>query len=254
MHKNTKFTKDNFEEIANIIHNNFYNYSLVNFVNLRTKIEIICPVHGLFTQTPQKHIRLNRGCRKCAECKASLNLRDSKEDFLKKAEILYGDKYDYSLVQFNNHHDHIDIICSKHGKFNQTINSHLAGKACRGCAKDKMKKDESFYNFTKDRWKKITKSGYLYLVEVYNSNERFYKVGITKSIKERFKYIKNYEYKIVNFLFLDKYTEILWEKEMEFHLENQSLKYVPKLKLNGSTECYQLSNKILENFKNKSNI
>ncbi|MCK9416166.1 hypothetical protein M0Q97_05860 [Candidatus Dojkabacteria bacterium] len=46
------------------IHGNKYDYSLVNYVNLRTKVKIICPIHGEFEQTPDKHFR-KRGCQKC---------------------------------------------------------------------------------------------------------------------------------------------------------------------------------------------
>ena len=29
-------------------HNNFYDYSLVEYKNQKTKIKIICPIHGIF--------------------------------------------------------------------------------------------------------------------------------------------------------------------------------------------------------------
>jgi hypothetical protein len=41
-----------FIEKCNIIHNNEYDYSLVNYINTNTKIEIICKKHGSFYQTP----------------------------------------------------------------------------------------------------------------------------------------------------------------------------------------------------------
>ena len=46
------------------IHNNKYDYSEVNFVNTKSKIIIICDIHGSFLQTPQEHIK-GHGCKKC---------------------------------------------------------------------------------------------------------------------------------------------------------------------------------------------
>ncbi len=46
-------------------HDDKYDYSLVNFISSNDKIEIICPIHGRFWQTPSNH--LNRECRKCAD-------------------------------------------------------------------------------------------------------------------------------------------------------------------------------------------
>lgn len=59
--------KSNTEEFikkSNIIHQNKYNYSKSNYINDRTKIEIECPIHGRFYQTPGKHI-FGQGCPDC---------------------------------------------------------------------------------------------------------------------------------------------------------------------------------------------
>lgn len=63
--KNHKYTTLEFIEIANKIHNNIYNYSQSEYINLHTKIKIICKIHGIFYQTPGKHIHGKQGCRKC---------------------------------------------------------------------------------------------------------------------------------------------------------------------------------------------
>jgi hypothetical protein len=49
-----------------IKHNNKYVYDLVLYENCRTKVKIICPVHGVFEQTPDAHLYSGRGCEKCA--------------------------------------------------------------------------------------------------------------------------------------------------------------------------------------------
>lgn len=49
---------------ANKIHNFRYNYELVNYINARTKIIIVCPIHGEFTQLPLSHLA-GYNCPKC---------------------------------------------------------------------------------------------------------------------------------------------------------------------------------------------
>lgn len=47
------------------IHNNYYGYSLVEYINNNTKVKIICPEHGIFEQLPRSHLS-GRGCKKCS--------------------------------------------------------------------------------------------------------------------------------------------------------------------------------------------
>ena len=46
---------------AKNIHGSKYNYSKVIYKNNKTKIIIICPIHGEFEQTPDRHLQGN-GC------------------------------------------------------------------------------------------------------------------------------------------------------------------------------------------------
>src|ERR1035437_7612928 len=60
-------TKSNINKLiktAKEIHNDKYDYSLVEYVNTDTKIKIICPIHGVFEQTPHHHIK-GSGCSEC---------------------------------------------------------------------------------------------------------------------------------------------------------------------------------------------
>ena len=57
----------------------------------------------------------------------------TKEEFIKKAIAVHGDVYDYSEVVYVRWDEKVKILCSKHGMFAQTPNSHLSGKACLEC-------------------------------------------------------------------------------------------------------------------------
>lgn len=61
-------------------------------------------------------------------------LRLTTEQFIEKARIKHGDKYDYSLVEYKNCDTKVKIICPKHGLFEQTPYSHSKGSECPKCA------------------------------------------------------------------------------------------------------------------------
>lgn len=57
-------TTEEWIERAKQIHSDKYDYSQTIYVNQRTNVKIICPIHGLFEQKADSHIRGN-GCRLC---------------------------------------------------------------------------------------------------------------------------------------------------------------------------------------------
>lgn len=42
-----------------------YNYTLVEYVNQRTPVRIICTTHWIFEQTPNHHLFSKEGCPRC---------------------------------------------------------------------------------------------------------------------------------------------------------------------------------------------
>ena len=59
-----KLTTEQFIHKAREIHGDYYDYSLVVYVNARIKVKIICPIHGIFKQSPRNHLS-GQGCPKC---------------------------------------------------------------------------------------------------------------------------------------------------------------------------------------------
>ena len=121
---------------AKEIHGDKYDYSKVEYLNNRTKICIICPTHGEFCQTPLGHLHGN-GCLQCA-----IENRTEKENFIDKAKKLYGDKYDYSKVEYVNSKTKVCIICPEHGEFWITPNNFLRGHNCNGKHTNKLTLEE----------------------------------------------------------------------------------------------------------------
>lgn len=58
----------------------------------------------------------------------------STEEFIRKAQEVHGDKYDYSETIYLNAKIKVIINCSSHNVFFQTPDNHLKGKGCPKCA------------------------------------------------------------------------------------------------------------------------
>jgi hypothetical protein len=65
--------------------------------------------------------------------------KSNTEEFIKKAILIHGDKYDYSIVKYTKTEEKVIIICKQHGQFLQTPDVHLSKSGCRKCS---MKKRE----------------------------------------------------------------------------------------------------------------
>ena len=139
-----RLTKEEFIEKAKKIHKNKYDYSNVDFVDLKTEVEIICPEHGSFKQTPHNHL-MGHGCGECGKLSSFRSKSSTKENFIKKARVVHGEKYDYSRVKYINNRIEVEIICPKHGPFKQRPRNHLSGKGCPGCMMSKLEREIELY-------------------------------------------------------------------------------------------------------------
>ena len=118
-----------FLEKAKIVHNNLYDYSNVNYINIITKINIICKQHGIFSQTPNTHLNSKNGCPKCGG-----KIRYNLSDFIEKANKIHNNYFNYSKVNYINGKTKIEIICKLHGSFWQLAKNHLRGIGCSKCS------------------------------------------------------------------------------------------------------------------------
>lgn len=115
-------------------HGNKYDYSKVIYIDVYTNVIIICTIHGEFEQLPHNHLN---GCG-CPICKAEKigNLKRSNDkDFIQKAIDIYGNKNDYSKVNYVNSWTKVCVTCltDDHGDFWVTPNKHLSGRDCPKC-------------------------------------------------------------------------------------------------------------------------
>lgn len=145
---------------ANEIHGNKFNYQKFVYVNAKIKSVIICPSHGEFEQTADKHLNSVNACPKCESIakkirskiksketlrNMSINKTKSEDVFIKRAENKYGDKFEYNLDNYNGLvGNKINIKCRKHGWFKkQPYNFLICTYGCNKCWDEKMKKSKT---------------------------------------------------------------------------------------------------------------
>jgi len=134
--------KSNTEEFicrSRILHGSVYDYSKVLYVNAKTKVCIICPIHGEFFQNPDKHY--GHGCPLCGKKRRAENKTLTQKVFIERANAIHGlGKYNYSRVIYKNLFEKVCIICSIHGEFLQTPANHLHhNNGCPTCGKREFK-------------------------------------------------------------------------------------------------------------------
>ena len=117
-----------FLEKSKRVHGDRYDYSLVEYVNPRTKVKIVCKKHGIFEQTPFGHAGQGHNCPSC-----SPQAKLTTEDFIERSRSVHGDEYDYSLSEYKGNTTSVKIICKKHGIFEQSPSNHWEGSKCTKC-------------------------------------------------------------------------------------------------------------------------
>lgn len=98
-------------------------------------------------------------------------------EFIKRAKIVHGDKYDYSKSNYINSRTKISIICHKHGKFLQTPYKHTSGSGCNMCGVIKSKNKQKLTNVNLiKQFNLIHKNKYNYSLIDYKNNKSKVKI------------------------------------------------------------------------------
>lgn len=163
---------------AQIKHDYKYKYHLVHEYKSQSEfIDIICPVHGVFTQRAYAH-RSGSGCERCSYDERGLKIRVTIDEWVKDCTKIHGGKFDYSKVTFDKVDEIVTIICPYHGEFKQRAREHRVN-GCSTCGKltgaYAYSKDENYVEKAKEI------ESYLYVFEF----EDFYKIGISNNPRSR---------------------------------------------------------------------
>jgi hypothetical protein len=202
------------------------------FIGLELSIKMTCPDHGDFDSTPAKLL---------ASSKCNLCYRASRVNtlnyFIERANVLHNNKFDYSNSVYNGFNSRIDIICPKHGLFNQLVKGHLSGKGCKKCVEESQTgtlASVSKYNPT------LKYKLYKFILWSDDLKEVFGKVGLTLDVKRR---IWGIPYNVFVVEVKDGPINALYMEEQNFFVKVKSskLNYTPKFKFGGYTECYKFN-------------
>jgi len=110
---------------------------MVDYVRGDQKVTITCARHGPFEQTAANHLN-GAGCPYCARETASDNKRLSKESFVERATVLYGDRYSYEKCEITSAKEKGTVVCPLHGDFMVSPTAHLRGVGCPNCSRERL--------------------------------------------------------------------------------------------------------------------
>lgn len=167
--------------------------------------------------------------------------------FIFKAKKKHGDKYDYSKTIYTKDHDKVTVICPLHGEFEQLASNHKKGEGCYHCGVEIMRKKRPENGFSRTAWINYCtnqdKHPKLYVIECYDTEERFIKVGITtRKLTARF-WKSNMPYKYDILLERNDTADVVFDEEKAMHQKMKQYKYVPTLFFNGYRECFNIQAK-----------
>ena len=141
--KSKRVPFEEFFEKAREVHGDKYTYLKDTYLGTRAKMTIVCPIHGNFEQSPSRHI-LGAGCPKCAGKGLTTN------EYVEKAKVVHGDKYDYSKIEYLGSSTKICVVCPEHGEFMTRPVNFLRGHGCPKCAGREIFSTEDFIKKAKE--------------------------------------------------------------------------------------------------------
>ena len=127
-----KLSQVDFIAKSKIVHNYKYNYSKVVYDTNTSMVTIVCKKHGDFIQRAASHLE-GSGCKECF----IEEYKSTTDQFIKRAILIHGNKYDYSKVIYTRNKIPVEILCTTHGAFWQRPNNHLSRNGCRLCLESK---------------------------------------------------------------------------------------------------------------------
>lgn len=169
------FNSEKFIEKAKEVHKNDevkVIYDEVDYVNAKTKVKLICPIHGEFWQTPDTHLR-GGSCPTCAKEKFIQQNKEramTPDRFFKKMKDMYGDTLIFDEAVYVDYHTKLKVICPIHGEFYKTPQTLIQGQGCNECGK--MRGIEKLLKYTDEEFRQICsevlKDGYDFSKTHYN--------------------------------------------------------------------------------------
>lgn len=122
---------------ANNIHNDLYDYSLIDKeIIKKEKCPIICKKHGIFYQNYDVHITKKCGCNKCSGEETGNRFRYSNDKLINLSKLKFNDFFQYEEIN-----NSLEITCPIHGKIDLDIRAHYRNTTgCKICSANTERK------------------------------------------------------------------------------------------------------------------
>lgn len=229
------------------IYGDKYDYTKTIYTDVRTRITATCKKHGDFTKSVSEFLS-GSGCPICGNALKNQSKIPTTEQFIKKANIVHGNLYDYSKTIYVKSNIEVEINCKveTHGIFKQKPNAHLAGCGCKKCGDLKVSENHNGWKY--GDWVKCAEksknfdSFKVYIIRCWDESEEFYKIGKTfTTLNVRFpnKSVIPYNYEVIKCFMFSSGRDASKEEDA-LKVRNKEYKYIPKLKFSGKQECYSI--------------
>lgn len=216
--KTQRKTQEAYIAEANLAHNSKYDYSLTVYMGDSSKITIICPIHGKFTQQAGSHIgKSKHGCKKCAIKAETEKQKLSLTEVQNRIKVPNHISVDIS--SYVSTKDKMKCSCEYHGDFLQLpeILFKNGTGVCPTCAKQLRGWNRSIYKNSPTT---------IYLLLLTNGT---YKLGITKSCDIRCRYSTHDR----NLIQAIVYQVTILDGEVAWNIEKQVLREMKQHKYSG---------------------
>lgn len=127
----------NFLRKVKEIYGEKYDFTNSIYQDYYSPVEVICRKHGTQYRTPNQ-IYSGSICLQCTNERRTINQTLSTDEFIKKANKKHCGKYTYEHSQYKGAKFDVIITCPIHGDFTQNANSHLNGRGCPKCSKQRF--------------------------------------------------------------------------------------------------------------------
>lgn len=235
-----KERSDSFLRRCKEIHNDKYDYSLVDYTYSYNKITIICPHHGEYNQRAQNHLA-GRGCHSCAGSDG-VSGKTTKE-FISEVESKFGNKYLLDRVEYTKANEYVEVGCRLHGYYEIRASHLLKGVDCLKCSWIKHPGGLNDTTIKRNEKEFRKEENNLYVVNLPDLGTSVYKIGISKSPDVRFSSLKKCFGTIEPHLIVEGNTYDIYHLEQRLHKLFEKYRYdfeLHKNKPTGWTEVFNL--------------
>jgi hypothetical protein len=111
-----------------------------NYIDMKTKGVIVCPVGHRYAVSPAAHLRGDGGCKECKNAKVGKRFSDTPEEWRRKSREKHGEAYGYEKSDYRGQREKVIITCrSCNTDFEQNPTSHVQGCGCPRCGIEKSR-------------------------------------------------------------------------------------------------------------------